>query len=180
MPPAASVPNTGRRLRLTALAAATIPLSAWLACATPFPALATLAALHLGRRGTLAALALAWGLNQTIGFGLLGYPQDPATFGWGAAIGAAALAAAGAAGLATRLPIRSEPLRAGLALLAAFAAYECGLAAAAWILPSGPDAYGPAVVARLFLVNAATLAGLVLADMLGRLLAAGTVRTRAA
>ena len=85
-----------------------------------------------------------------------------------------------AAGIPARLPVRSETVRAGLALAAAFLAYEGVLGAAAWILPSGPEAYAPAVVARLFLVNAAALAGLARADARGRGLVAGPRGLRAA
>ena len=44
-----------------------ISLSTFFACATPFAALATLAALKLGRREAIAVIGLVWAANQTIG-----------------------------------------------------------------------------------------------------------------
>ena len=49
-------------------------LSTFFACATPFAALATLAALKLGRRDAITVIGLVWLANQVIGYGFLGYP----------------------------------------------------------------------------------------------------------
>jgi hypothetical protein len=58
------------------------------ACATPFPALATLAALHLHRRDAFILAGFVWIANQTIGCGFLHYPHTRDSFAWGIAIGA--------------------------------------------------------------------------------------------
>lgn len=68
-----------------------------LACGTPFAAIAALGALALARRDAYLAALLAWGANQAVGFGLLGYPTDARTLAWGVAIGVSALAAVWAA-----------------------------------------------------------------------------------
>jgi hypothetical protein len=65
-----------------------------LACATPFAALATLAALNMPRRDLLALVGVAWLANHIIGYGFLAYPQTWDSFAWGGAIGIAALLAA--------------------------------------------------------------------------------------
>ena len=157
----------GARIALALPILAAVPLSLALACATPFAALAALAAA-LPRREALSLAGLAWLLNQAIGFGLLGYPLDPATLGWGLAIGAGTLAAA--AGALPRLagrPVATALCRLG----SAFAAYEAVLYAAAFLLPGGAEAYAPMIVLRLFLINLAALAGLTLLQAGGLALA---------
>ena len=159
----------GARIALALPVLAAVPLSLALACATPFAALAALAAA-LPRREALSLAGLAWLLNQAIGFGLLGYPLDPATLGWGLAIGAGTLAAAAAAGALPRLagrPVATALCRLG----SAFAAYEAVLYAAAFLLPGGAEAYAPMIVLRLFLINLAALAGLTLLQAGGLALA---------
>ncbi|WP_336492852.1 hypothetical protein, partial [Methylobacterium nigriterrae] len=132
------------------------------ACATPFAALATWAALSLPRREGVALIALAWLVNQAVGFGLHAYPHDLATAAWGLAIGLGAFAAWPAAiGMAQRVRGGAVP-SALVALMAAFAAYEAVLYAATFVLPGGAGAYAPAVLLRLFLINAGALAGLAL------------------
>ncbi|MER2269778.1 hypothetical protein [Methylobacterium oxalidis] len=150
-----AAPTPSNAVFVGAVATASVLLSAALACATPFAALAALSAIALPRRQALLAVGTAWLLNQIVGFGLLGYPADMATLGWGLAIGGAALLAVPAADMAER---RVPAARTLAGLLGAFAAYEAALALAALALPGSAGAYAPAVVARLFLINLATLA----------------------
>ena len=84
------------------LTVATIAASLVFACATPFPALAALAALHMKRRDAFALTAVVWGTNQIIGYGLLHYPQTSDSFAWGIAIGASAMIATALAAGAER------------------------------------------------------------------------------
>lgn len=65
-----------------------------LACATPFAALATLAALKMSRRDLFTLVSAAWLANQFIGYGFLAYPETWDSFAWGGAIGIAAFLAA--------------------------------------------------------------------------------------
>jgi hypothetical protein len=58
------------------LAAATITASFVFACATPFAALAALAALHMGRRDAFLFTGIAWAANQAIDYGFLHYPRS--------------------------------------------------------------------------------------------------------
>jgi len=154
------------------VAAATLASSAF-ACATPFAALATWAALTLPRREGIALVTSAWLTNQVIGFGLHAYPHDLATYAWGLAIGIGALTALPAA-FAVARRARSGPILCALAaLVTAFAAYEAVLYVAAFVLPGGSGAYAPAIVLRLFLINAGALAGLALVQVAGTFLVSG-------
>ncbi|MFM7350030.1 MAG: hypothetical protein ACKO01_11175 [Erythrobacter sp.] len=65
------------------LAATTLSGSVVIACMMPFAAIATVAALAMERRQGLAAVLLCWLGNQALGFGILGFPWDTATFAAG-------------------------------------------------------------------------------------------------
>lgn len=135
---------------------ASLAFSLALACATPFAALATLAGSRMASGPARATVASAWFANQLVGYLLLGYPRTWDSFAWGAAIGVAALLAAEAV-----IAIRPRsPLRLAGAFLASFAVYELALFAATAVLPSGPGAFAPRVVAGIFATNLLALAGL--------------------
>jgi hypothetical protein len=68
-----------------------------LACATPFAALAAVAAATLPPRLALVTTMGVWLANQGIGFAVLGYPMTASSLVWGPVLGAAALAATAAA-----------------------------------------------------------------------------------
>ena len=147
-----------RLLWIALIGAAGLSLSTFFACATPFAALATLAAFKLGRRDAILVVAATWLINQGVGFGLLGYPRTWDSAAWGLAIGASAMLAVFAArGLATTRP---APLAVSLPFVAAFAAFESGLYAAGYVLPGSEGAFTVAVIGHIFLINAATLFGL--------------------
>jgi hypothetical protein len=137
-----------------------IALSTFFACATPFAAIATLAALKLGSRGALAVIGLVWLTNQAIGYGLLGYPWTWDSAAWGLAIGlSAAVAVLAASGLSTTRP---APLVMSLPFVAAFAAFELGLYGAGLVLPGSDAAFGAAVIGHIFTINAFAFCGLAL------------------
>ncbi|ACK50270.1 conserved hypothetical protein [Methylocella silvestris BL2] len=137
------------------------------ACAAPFAGFAAFAALIAPRRFAMILVGAAWLANQFVGFLLLGYPATAGSFAWGAALGLAALTAALAASIVIR-QTGVRPVATGLAFLAAFASFEIVLFAASAVLASGPDAFAPAVVARIFAINAASFAALLAARQLGR------------
>ena len=98
------------------LTAASTATTLALACATPFPSLAALAAVHMRRRDGIALMLLAWAASQFVGFFLLGYPRDGSTLAWGAGLGTAAVGSALAAYAALRaLEYRSVAARLSLA-----------------------------------------------------------------
>lgn len=142
------------------LTASCVLASFALACATPFAAFAVLAAATLPLASALLVVAAAWVVNQTIGFGALGYPIDLHTILWGIAIGVAALIATAAAGLVLRLiPRMGRPVAIGLALVGAYATYEIVLFAFTPAL-GGAGAFTPAIVGRLAILNVLWVIGL--------------------
>jgi hypothetical protein len=159
------------------LTVATVAASAVFACATPFPALAALAALHMNRRDAFALTAVIWGTNQIIGYGLLHYPQTWDSFAWGIAIGAGAMIATA---LAAGAELAARPYGWTAAMLASFAAafagYEIALRAAALVLPSHPDSFGIAVTLYVLKVNALAFAGLLALQFIGARIGLATPR----
>ena len=133
------------------------------ACATPFAAFAVLAAAMLPLQPALIVVGAAWLVNQTIGFGLRGYPTDIHTIMWGLAIGAAAIIATATSALVLRTLQRSrEPAAFALALIAAYAADELVLFAVTPFL-GGAGAFTAAIVGRLGVLSALWLIGLIVA-----------------
>lgn len=158
-----------RTLWIALIVSTGICLSTVFACVTPFAALATLAALKLGRRDAIGIMALIWMANQAIGYGLLGYPWTWNSAAWGVAIGiSAGLAFAAARGLSTTRP---APFAISLPALAAFAAFELGLYGAGFVLPGADGAFAASVVWQVFRLNAITLVGLMAAHRLAMLVA---------
>ena len=131
------------------------------ACAAPLAAISALAAIKMGRSDGVVLVTIAWLANQAVGYGLLDYPQTANSFAWGGAIGVAAIAGfyATRSVLVIGLP-RIATLCA--ALVAAFAAYEIILYATGLVLGSSVSAYSPAVVGRIFAINAVSFLGLLL------------------
>ena len=154
------------------LAAASVALSFNLSCATPFAALATLAALHMRKADGLALVVLAWALNQVVGYCALDYPRDAESFAWGALIGVAAIAAfLTASSLAPRLAQLGQIPMMAATLFAAFAVYEIVLFAATAVLPATEVAFSWTIIGQIGLVNALVFPALLLAhqgaDLLG-------------
>ena len=140
------------------------------ACATPFAAFGALAALMLPVPAALLVVAVAWIVNQAIGFGVLGYPIDASTMLWGLAIGAAALVATATSALVLRfLPRAGGPAALGLILIAAYAAYEVVLFAFTPAL-GGTGSFTLAIIARIGLLNVLWMIGLVAVCQVFRLL----------
>ncbi len=162
------------------LTVATIATSAVFACATPFPALAALAALHMSRRDAFALIAVIWGTNQLIGYGFLHYPQTWESFAWGIAIGAGAMIATALAAGTERIAHSCGWTGALLgSFAAAFAGYEIALRAATIVLPSHPDAFGAAVTLYVLKVNAVAFAGLLALQFIGARIGLATPRQAA-
>ena len=148
-------------LGVSLLPAASTATTLALACATPFPALAALAAVHMRRRDGVALMLLAWAASQFVGFFLLGYPRDGSTLGWGAGLGTAAVGSALAGYAALRaLPYRSVAARLGLAYAAGFTAFKGIILAWALVLGGLHTAMAPDLLAEQFVRNGAILIGL--------------------
>lgn len=131
------------------------------ACAAPLAAIAALAATRMDRASGLALVIVAWLANQAVGYGLLDYPQTADSFAWGGSIGLAAVAGFYAARRIAAAGL-SQLLALGLALLAAFAAYELTLYAAGFVLGASDGAFTAEVVGQILAINAVSFAGLLL------------------
>jgi hypothetical protein len=158
------MPIEARRwLWILLLTAASVFVTLGMACATPFAALAALAALYMSRRDGLALIGITWLADQTVGYGLLGYPRTPNSFAWGLILGVGAILAllAGQA-LAGRLRDRGRVVAGVAAFAGAFVAYQVVLFAATAGLTSGSEAFSLPVVGWALRVNLLSLAGLLI------------------
>ncbi len=143
------------------LTAASTATTLALACATPFPSLAALAAVHMRRPGGVALMLLAWAASQCVGFFLLDYPRDGSTLAWGVALGTAAVGSALAGCAAVRaLNYRSVAARLALAYAAGFTAYKAIIVGWALVLGGLHTAMAPDLLAEQFVRNGAILIGL--------------------
>ena len=158
------MPNEARRwLWILLLTAASVFVTLGMACATPFAALATLAALHMSRRDGLALIGIAWLADQAVGYGLLGYPRTGNSVAWGVILGVGAFGALLAAQtLADRVRDRGGVVAGAAAFAGAFVAYQAVLVAATAVLASGPEAFSLPIVAWVLRVNLLSLAGLLI------------------
>ena len=133
------------------LAAAATLFSLAFACAAPFAALAALAARYQAPREALLSIGLAWIANQAIGYGLLDYPHDANSYGWGLAIGIAALAGGYAAVLVNARLQSWLALPAGF--VAAFAAYQALLWLGGQALADSDGAFSLAILTEVLRAN---------------------------
>jgi len=148
-------------LWVSLLTAASTVTTLALGCATPFPSLAALAAVHMRRRDGIALMLLAWAASQCVGFFLLGYPRDGSTLAWGAGLGTAAVGSALASHAALQaLPYRSVAARLGLAYAAGFTAFKAIILVWALFLGGLHTAMAPDLLAEQFVRNGAILIGL--------------------
>ncbi len=163
-----------RALWLALIVVGGVGFSPFFACATPFAALATLAAGKLNWRDGLGAVGLVWLANQVIGYGLLGYPWTLNSLGWGVAIGvSSALALVAARALSSARPVR---LAISLPFVAAFAVYELALYVAGFALGNETGAFAFAVVRQILEVNLFALVGLLVAAQLASVIGFGSRR----
>jgi hypothetical protein len=126
-------------------------------------AFAAIAAVTLRQRDALVVIAAVWLVNQFIGFAALHYPLERGALAWGGALGAAAFGATLAARWASSCLSQSDRfIRAGAAFMAAFAAYEGILFAISAMSVTSLSNFAPAIVLRIFLINATAFAALLL------------------
>lgn len=150
------------------LAATTLSGTVVLACMMPFAAIATIAARAMPPRRGLAAVGLCWLGNQALGFGLMGFPWDGATFAAGLSLLVSSLLAFAAAQASGRGAL--------VAFIAAFAAYEISLFAYALAF-GDPALFAPDIVALVALNDGLWFAGLWLGwQVLARIPALATGR----
>jgi hypothetical protein len=132
------------------------------ACATPFAALAAVAAMTLPLRLAVMTSAGVWLANQAVGYGLLAYPVDASSLSWGLALGIASIAAAAAASaVLARLGERPEAARWVASFAAALLVHQAILFATSLLLGSG-EGFTAAAVGGIATLNAIWTAGLAL------------------
>jgi len=156
-------PQTGAStIWIILLTAASTLTTLALACATPFPALAALAAMHMRRRDGLILMALAWGASQATGFFILHYAIKDTTLGWALGLLVAAMASGlGAYAALAHMEGRSLALRLGTAYVAAFVAFKLVIIAfSAFWLGGVETALDLGIITKQFVRNAAILGGL--------------------
>jgi hypothetical protein len=157
------------------LGGASIGFSLVFACATPFVALVTLAALTMSRRDAFIVTGAVWLANQAVGYGILDYPRTFDSYAWGVAIGLAVLLALVVARAVGERFERSGPfVSTGLAFLSALAVYELALYAASFWLSSGDTAFSWPIVGYILQVNALGLGGLILLKLVAANVGLGT------
>jgi hypothetical protein len=106
------------------------------ACAAPLAAMGAIAGLKMRYGEGLALVVASWLANQLVGFLVLGYPHTAETFGWGAAMGIAAVIGFAAAAMVARVRVPALIAVVG-GFAAAFLAYQVALYAATAVLPAG-------------------------------------------
>ncbi len=151
-----------RRFALWAatLISASVLSSFTLACALPLAGFAAVAALTSTHRAALLLTGAVWFANQAVGFLFLHYPTDATTLFWGGALGVIALLSCESAGLLAR---RFPGLSGGLAaFLASFVVYESLIMAVAAATGPGVDHFTAPVVTRIFFINLAAFAVLLM------------------
>ena len=153
--------NRTSTLWIVLLTAASTATTFVLACATSFPGLAALAAVHMRRRDSIVMMLLAWLASQLVGFCFLDYPRTATTFAWGIALAMAAVAAAlGASTAFSRMKFRSTGGRLTLAYGAAFVAFKAVILLWALGLGGLESVTDPMITARQLVRDGAILIGL--------------------
>jgi hypothetical protein len=127
------------------------------ACATPFAALAAVAALTLPPRLALITTMGVWLGNQAVGFLMLGYPLTASALAWGPILGGVAIVATAVA-IQVSAQFDRADLRHWLAVFAAALATQQGLVLAASLIEGTASLTVAAGVSALNAVWAAGLA----------------------
>lgn len=144
------------------MTAASAIASLALACATPFPALAALAAMYVRRVDGLALIGASWMTAQIVGFGIKGHPIDGQAWLWPVALACAATGALFAAEAVTRgLAGKTAALRLGLGYLAAYAGFKLVVLVGVNLFNHGWAAFTVEVMTRQLVRDGAILLGLV-------------------
>jgi hypothetical protein len=164
---AASLTGWRHHLWLALLVCASVGFTLSFACATPFAAFSTAAALTLNRRDAMLLTGAVWLANQFVGFIVLRYPWAGSSFAWGLAIGAAAILATLAARWTARALNKAIWTGRSLAAFAAaFGVFEGVLYMVALVVLGGTKDFAPPIIGWIFAVNASALIGLFVVNRL--------------
>lgn len=148
-------------LWITLLTVASTVTTVVLACATPFPALAALAAVHMRPRDGIMLMLAAWAASQLVGFCILDYPRDANTIGWSIALATAAIGSVWVAyRLLDKTNAMAKPLQLIASYCAAFVAFKLVVLLWSFGLGGVATALDPIILVRQFARNGAILIGL--------------------
>ncbi len=164
---------------ITVLVGATTLSSFVFACATPFAALAALAAITMRRREAFALLLTAWAANQLIGYVFLHYPQTTGSFAWGLMIGAARVGGcrSGDGGAHALAASAIRPKLFSLSSRRLWLMKRCSMPRRLWHpIRAG---FSPEIVGYVFEVNALAFVGLLILQAIGRALGLALPAARA-
>ncbi len=132
------------------------------ACATPFPSLAAIAAVYLGRRDGVLLMLAAWGVSQAVGFGLMGYPHDAGTIMTALALGIAAVASFAGASMVARGPApQGRLLMLPAAFIAGFIVFKATILLCSPVIGHTDVALSMPIMLRQFIRYAGILVVLV-------------------
>jgi hypothetical protein len=159
-----SYQNGNKSLWIALLVAASIVFSFAFACALPFVACCTAAAITLPRKDALVLTGGLWFANQAVGFSFLNYPWTADTIAWGLVIGATAILSTMAAQLFANYGNGIKQIV--VSFLFAFVVYEVALFSASLIL-GGIENYTLEIQGKIFAVNALALPALLILNNLG-------------
>lgn len=150
-----------RNIWIGTMATVSTVTSLVLACATPFPSLAALAAMNVSRRDGMVLMFVAWFAAQAVGFIVHGFPFEPASMVWPFALGTAAVGSLLAAEFARQSMASTHALlRAGGAYVGAFAGFKLGILLWVSLLDHGWAAFSADIMLRQFVRYGAIFAGL--------------------
>ena len=136
-------------------------VSSWeFVCITPFVAFAVAAGYALSARGALLTVMAIWLANQAIGFAVLNYQGTIDTVLWVLRLARRRCWRRSSPCATLRLGVRNNVTAIGAAFVLAFAAYEGGLFLVTFAL-GGHDAFTPAIVGHVALLNLGWTVGLV-------------------
>ena len=137
-----------------------------LACGTPFPSLAALAATHVSRRVGLMLMSVAWFAAQAVTF----ITHGMGSMVWPFALATAAVVSLLSAEAVTRaMNGRPAAVRMSASYTAAFVGFKLGILAWVALLDHGWSAFSGEVLLRQFVRYGAIFAGLLAAQaLLGR------------
>jgi hypothetical protein len=160
--------NLRQPLWIALLVVASIAFSFAFTCATPFAAFAAAAALTLPRREAWLPVGAVWLANQIVGFAFLHYPWTADTLAWGLVLGIVPIFATVACqAISCHLHGQAMPVVLVATFLGAFVLYQAGLFAVAATWLGGIEDFTPAIVARIFAINAGAFIGLLVLHRLG-------------
>ncbi len=158
-----------RQLWLVLLVGASVAFSFSFACAAPLVAFSVAAALTLPSRNALSLICGVWFADQVVGYTVIDYPWTANSLAWGALLGVSAVLGT----LAAQWTVRSsggqsKAVKAFAAFLVAFTVYEGILFVPAFAGLGGMGGFTPAVIGRIFAINAGALGGLLVINCLGK------------